>query len=73
MKYRVTVPGYAGKVTTLQFPDTESFNAYLKERAAVAEMFGVTQEFTVETWEENNGSQRTTQGQSFVGSVVPRD
>lgn len=51
MKYIVSIPAYAGQVTRLQFPDTSSFNAFLRERAEVAEIFGVTQEFTVETKE----------------------
>jgi len=55
VKYIVTIPAYSDKSTRLQFPDAESFNAFLRERAEVAEMFGVVQEFTVETQEVSNG------------------
>jgi len=55
MKYIVSIPAYSDQTTRLQFPDAASLNAFLKERADVAEVFGTTQEFTVETKEESNG------------------
>lgn len=50
-KYLVTIPTYGGATTRLQFPDADSFKAFLKERADVAELFGVRTEFTVKTLE----------------------